>query len=115
MRSTLGAETLSAVDSLDSSHLINKIFSELLNLKEREIETFLHTDNKSLYDAIGTTNLVTDKRLRVDLAALREQTETESVTFRWIDSANQLADVLTKRGANKKKLLDVLNSAHLPL
>ena len=115
VRSTLGAETLSAVDSLDSSHLINKIFSELLNLKEREIETFLHTDNKSLYDAIGTTNLVTDKRLRVDLAALREQTETESVTFRWIDSANQLADVLTKRGANKKKLLDVLNSAHLPL
>ena len=113
VRSTLGAETLSAVDALDSCYLISKLFAEINNLGSCGIQTYLHTDNKSLYDAIGTSNFATDKRLRVDLASLREMNDTEKVNFRWVDSKSQLADVLTKKGANRKRLLDVLNSAHL--
>ena len=114
VRSTLGAETLSAVDAMDSAYLISNILKEILVQKEeREIEVFLYTDNKSLYDSMNTSNLMIDKRLRVDISSLREMHDKGEVNFRWIEGDNQLADVLTKRGATKKKLLNVLTEAHL--
>ena len=73
----------------------------------------MFTDNKSLYDSMHTSDLVTDKRLRVDISALREMQENGEVNFRWLNSSCQLADALTKKGASKQKLLDVLGTAHL--
>ena len=114
VRSTLGAETLSAVDALDSAYLIEKILKEVTGKKENEeIGIDMYTDNKSLYDSMSTSNLMLDKRLRVDISALREMHDNGEVNFRWVESVNQLADVLTKKGASKKRLLDVLNQAHL--
>ena len=114
VRSTLGAETLSAVDALDSAYLVTQILKEMYpEKKDREISVYLYTDNKSLYDALNTSNLMLDKRLRVDISALREMHDQGDVMIRWIETKNQLADVLTKRGANKKKLVDVLNRAHI--
>ena len=111
-RSTLGAETLAAVDALDCAYLVSNILAEFLGEeKTREIDMF--TDNKSLYDSMHTSNLVTDKRLRVDIFALREMQENGEVNFRWLNSSCQLADALTKKGASKQKLLDVLGTAHL--
>ena len=62
---------------------------------------------------MNTSNLMIDKRLRVDISSLREMHDKGEVNFRWIEGDNQLADVLTKRGATKKKLLNVLTEAHL--
>ena len=112
-RSTLGAETLSAVDALDSAYLVAKILTELVDLNEREIATSLFTDNKSLYDALNTSNLLLDKRLRVDISALREMNDRGEVSYHWVESSQQLADVLTKRGASKRKLFGVLSQANL--
>ena len=114
VRSTLAAETLSAVDAMDSAHLSLKVLLEFLpEKKKREIMVSLFTDNKSLFDLVSTSNLTRDKRLRVDVAALREICEKGEAQIRWIDSMNQIADVLTKKGAAKTKLLDVLKKAHL--
>ena len=52
--SALLSETLSAVDALDSAYLISEIVNDLMELKKSEIEIYLYTDNKSLYDAIGS-------------------------------------------------------------
>ena len=52
-------------------------------------------------------------RDRVDIAHLRETLEKDNVSFKWIESSGQIADALTKQGASKAKLLDVLKSAHL--
>ena len=68
VRSTLSAETLSAVDSLDSAYLIMKILGEVIG---KTVSIDLFTDNKSMYDSICTTNYVLDKRLRVEIASLR--------------------------------------------
>ena len=35
-----------------------------------------------------------EKRLRVDITALREMNENNEVCFKWIYSKNQIADVL---------------------
>ena len=113
VRSTLGAETLAAVEAADSSIMCMRLLEEVLGRKRGEIRIELHTDNKSLYDALSTSNMLTDKRLRVDMAALREMNDKGEIIFRWISSSNQLADVLTKRGSSKQKLLDVLRTARL--
>ena len=110
-KSTLSAETLAAGEALDSARLVSRIFSEIVLNGDAKVEIFLHTDNKSLYDVVGTSNLVSEKGLRIDVAALREANDTGDVSFRWVDSKNQLADVLTKQGANRNKLLDVLRKA----
>ena len=114
VRSTLSAETLAAVDAVDAAYLISKILAEVIGRgKEEEIPINLHTDNKSLYDAINTTNLVLDKSWVVDIAALREMNEWGEIHFCWVDSSHQLADTLTKKGASKKKLFDILRLSHM--
>ena len=112
-RSTLCAETLAAVEALDSAYLISAVGAEVFGKQKLEVD--LYTDNKSLYDAINTINVMLDKRLRVDIASLREMSENGDVSFFWIESKHQLADVLTKKGASKKKLTDVLRSSKLHL
>ena len=68
--STLAAEALAGVESLDTAFLLSSIIGEILcNKKGKGIEMNFFTDNKSLSDAISTTNVILDKRLRVDIAA----------------------------------------------
>ena len=56
----------------------------------------LFTDNKSLYDDVHTTNVINEKRLRVDISALRKMIERNGFEIHWIQSNQQLADVLRK-------------------
>ena len=72
----------------------------------------LYTD-KSLFDAAKTTNLLEDKRLQLEMNALREMVENQLVQIEWVSTDKQVADVLTKMGANRRKLTDVLSSGLL--
>ena len=110
-RSTLTAETLAAVEALDGAFLIKTILEETLSRKLPAIS--LHVDSKSLFEATKTTNVIADKRLMIDMAALRELIERNQVEINWIPNERQLADVLTKAGANKRKLTDVLSVGRL--
>ena len=65
------------------------------------------------WDALNTSHLLLDKRLRIDMSALREMNDKGEVSYHWVNSSQQLADVLTKRGASKKKLFDLLDQACL--
>ena len=51
--------------------MLEKTISELLNDGKR-LEIVLYTDSKSIFDAVNTTNLLVDRRLRVDTDSLRE-------------------------------------------
>ena len=112
VRSTLAAETLAATDALDSAYLVSKLLADFLcEKKTREIE--LITDNKSLYEAVKTSNLLMDKRLRVEISSLREMVEKDMVNVKWVGAAEQLADALTKKGAPRNKLISVLKCGNL--
>ena len=54
-----------------------------------------------------------EKRLMVDLAALREAIERKEIHIRWVSTTEQLADVLTKAGASKLKLMNVISTGRL--
>ena len=86
--------------------VLKEILEEVLKKKLPAI--VLRVDNRSLYEAAGTTNTLTEKRLMVDMSALREAVERREVEMEWIPTGDQLADVLTKEGADKRKLRRVM-------
>ena len=64
-----------------------------------------YVDSKSLVDNIQLSKLLTEKRLRVDLAATRQSVERGVI---WVHGHDQIADRLTKAGASSAKLLEAL-------
>ena len=70
------------------------------------------TDNKSLHETLKTTTTLSDKRLRVDIARLRQMVERKEIDVTWVEGNRQIADSLTKRGASSQRLLEVLQNSH---
>ena len=61
-----------------------------------------------------SNKIISDPRLRVDVARLREMSDLQEITIKWVPSEMQLADSLTKRGASTDLLRKVLVSGVLP-
>ena len=111
-KSPLASETLALAEAADAAFLVSKMLQEVFQLETApEIECL--TDNASLTATIKTSTTVTDKRLRVDIARLREMVDKSEITISWVDGKEQLADCLTKRGASSQRLLEVLERSQL--
>ena len=111
-RSTLTAETMAMLDTVDScvwlSHIINEICDDELKT------TIIRTDCMSLKESIySTTPIHEEKRLRVEIAAIRQSTRNNEIRVEWIDKEHQLADSLTKQGADSTKLLKTLYTGRI--
>ena len=114
VRSTLAAETLSCVDGCDNSFVIGKILQEILSTKIVKFSSITcKTDNKSLFDAAHTIKVISDARLRVEMAIVREMVDKNEIKLVWIESSDQLADALTKHGTSSYGLLQVVSQGKL--
>ena len=115
VRSTLAAEALSLVEGIEDAIYLKYIFSELLVLRSgTRIDVFV--DNRDVVDAIYSTKSVDDKRLRIDVATLKEFISTGEVNkVRWCPGSMQLADGMTKKGAPVDKLMNILRTGKLDL
>ncbi|CAE7230751.1 RE1, partial [Symbiodinium sp. CCMP2456] len=116
-RSTLAAETMSMDAGFDAAIFVRELLAEALletyrptqsgRLPEWFLPPHVVTDCRSLYDLVtkdGPLGATQEKRLTLDIGAIRESAEEldrdcENLkeTFRWADSASQLADHLTKK------------------
>ena len=94
-------------EAADSGFLVAMMVAEVFNLSKQPDVT-CRTDCKSLIDALCTTHVLQDTRLLVDVAELREMVKLKEVSIEWVDGRFQLADSLTKTGASRDTLLDVL-------
>ena len=112
-RSTLAAETLSAADAADSAVFLKESIEDILDTELGPITVLV--DNKSLYDAVRNTGVISERRLLIELESLREMQEQRKICVEWIPTHQQLADCLTKAGANKQPLIDVLCHGKLDL
>ena len=112
-RSTLAAETLSAADAADCAIFLKHIIEEIIDIKLPPVTVFV--DNKSLHDAVKSTGLISERRLIIELASLREMQEESKISVKWIPTTEQIADSLTKAGASKQRLINVLSRGHLEL
>ena len=71
-------------------------------------------DNKSTVDAVRSTTVVDDRRLRREIGAVKQMLERKIIrSIKWVPGSDQLADVLTKRGVNGNKILQVVQKGQL--
>ena len=105
--STLSAEALAAIEAVNAGLFFRELLMEVLLVENMTLRVL--TDNKSLTDTIALITVINDKRLRIDVASLRETIQLNFVEgLYWIPSALNLANPLTKQGASNNCLLDVL-------
>ena len=111
-KSPLASETLALSEGADAGFLVSSQVQEIFKLSSLPVVRCL-TDNRSLTDTLVTTRVISDRRLRVDVARLREMVEKCEIEISWIEGKQQIADSLTKRGASSSSLVQVLNSSLL--
>ena len=108
VKSTLAAETLALIDGAETAVYIGKLIHDIND--GVNIPIYCYTDNKSLVDVLDSKKNVDDRRLRIDMAVLRDMLYRKDISsVRWISTSNQLANCLTKRGASAKQLCAALS------
>ena len=106
MKSTLAAECLALEEAAETCFWIRSLLAELLRCEHKEITTECVTDNQSLLQTVYSTKNIQDKRLKVDIAILRNMFSTGEITkVKWIKPSLQLSNCLTKSGASSTALL----------
>ena len=113
-RSTLAAETLSFTDAADTGFFVSKLLQNITNisLDETPIITCI-TDSKSLFEMLGTSHQISDRRLRVEVSAIRQMVDCNEISVQWTNKEKQLSDVLTKKGASQSLMMNTLQSGIL--
>lgn len=103
VKSTLSAEALALLECAESAVYLARILSEISGGEKFKIKCYV--DNKSLVDALHSYKNVDDRRLRIDIAVLRDMLERGEIgEVSWVDASQQLADCLTKKGASTERL-----------
>ena len=94
--STIEAEAIGLGEALEMAVFLQEIWREMSG---DEITIVGKIDSKTLERAIGSTMGVSNRRLRIDLAIIKEALEVgEVVGILWTESEKQVADGLTKVG-----------------
>ncbi|XP_076049720.1 uncharacterized protein LOC143030456 [Oratosquilla oratoria] len=103
VKPTLSAEAMALLECAESSVYLARIPSNISGCPALKICCFVN--NKSLVDALYSCRSVDNKRLRTDLAVLRDMLEQgEIAEATWVETSQQLADCLTKKGASTERL-----------
>ena len=111
VKSTLAAETLALMEGIDEAIYLKKILSEMCPKMQIPIDGYV--DNKSLVDALKSTHLVEERRLRIDIGILKQNLERDIRQVIWIPGDRQLANCMTKKGASGDSLLTIFHSGKL--
>ena len=114
VRSSLAAEAMTMQDAVENAMFIKAMLIDILGCERKlELKIELVTDNKSLTEAIYRNTQVSDKRLRIDIAALKQEVEEGDVLVTWVPGSRMLADVLSKKGVKKDLLNSILRSGKI--
>lgn len=110
VKSTLAAETLALLDGASAAVYLANILRDISGCGSIPITCYV--DNRSLVEALCSYKMVEDKRLRIDISVLRDMLEkNELKEVLWVDTSQQLADCLTKRGASTERLREAVSQA----
>jgi hypothetical protein len=116
VNSTEAAEALALSEAIGESILLKKVLVAVKGPDLKSIPITVFTDHKGVYEAVRSTKLVKNKRLRIDIAEIKECINKGDITeVRRCSTTEQLADCLTKKGSDGRKLLSVLQTGILPM
>ena len=108
-KSPLASEALALGEGADAGYLIASMVKEVFGLKSTPL-IHCRTDSRSLVQTLHTSNAVSDHRLRMDIARLREMAQKGEISVSWVKGKFQLSDPLTKDTASTRQLLVVITS-----
>ena len=66
------------------------------------------TDSANLHESLRSTKQVDDRRLRIDIAAIKQTVMNKDIQAYHVPGDMMLANCLTKKGASTHDLLEVL-------
>lgn len=96
VRSTMAGETLACAQALDNLFPITSVTEKLFL---RDLPVLVRIDCRSCFDHLRGHKNLTEKRLVVEIQAIKEMVEQGIVTqVQWVPSERELADTLTKAG-----------------
>ena len=111
VKSTLSAETMALLDGVENCFLLKTMLQEMHD-ENLPLPITAFVDSKSLKDAIYSSKTLEDKRLKIDICVLRDYLNNKELNdVCWVDTSQQLADPLTKMGANTAKILQVMEGS----
>ena len=112
VESTMAAECLALLDGVENAYYFKTMFRELLDI-DMKIDCFV--DNNSLVENVySSTNVKEDKRLILDMCALKEMLEKKEIrSINWVENKRQISDSMTKVGASPTKLIQIICSGNI--
>ena len=97
MRSTIAAEALSLQEKLEAGVYYRHWIEKILGVTPKTIPVTAYTDNRIVIEAVYSTKMVDDKRLRVDIAAIREFLETNNIIeIQWCSGGHTVSKLHDK-------------------
>jgi hypothetical protein len=102
-RSVLASEIYGLVNGFDLGYVLGETLRTVTaRLHLPPIPLVVCTDSYSLYDCLVKLGSTTEKRLMIDLMALRQSYERREISeIRWINGKDNPADAMTKGTANE--------------
>ena len=112
--SSTAAEALSANEALDDAVYLKAFLMEMFGVIASAIPIKLRTDSKNLHNAVISSTLAENPRMRVDISKLKESLKKEELKeFTHVCGKKMLANVLTKKGAPGFALMEILRTCSL--
>ena len=97
---------LSLQEGLEDAVFMRAILEEIKGLQKKSVPIDAHVDDKNIVEAMYSTKSVDDKRLRIDISAMKESGASGDVyCMKWCPGSVQLSNCMTKRGVQKSRLL----------
>ena len=113
VNSTLAAEALALQEAIDCAIYLRELLREMHNKPFLRLPIESWVDNNNAFDAVHLTTQVSDTKLRIDIADIKESMRDSDVTVKWCPGDEMIANSLTKRGANSDSLLHLLNGGSI--
>ena len=111
VKSTTAAEALALVLGLEECIYLRALICTILQAHQSNLPIEGIIDNKNLHSVIYSTKLISEKRLRIDIANIKEMISNNEIQqIKWKPTLFQLADCLTKKGANCDRLFDIMKA-----
>ena len=108
VKSTLTTEAHALLDGLDAAYCIQQLLDEIFLKRKPKIHAFV--DNKSLVQSVKSNTPVSEKKLRVTIAAIQQILDQDEACLKWIPTNKQIADCIMKNNASPCELLDLIKN-----
>ena len=110
------AETLALEKALDDSIHISNLITEVYTgeASMNTLPIIANEDSNSLLESIYSTKKVKRKTMRVVISSIQQHLQNKILTeIHHVKSADNVADVFTKKGVNTDRILTVLKDGSI--